>query len=240
MNKLPVASVPKSSRCSARGHRCGRCPSWPIYRSTPVDAGRLCAAFHDDQVRGVKASRVQVDEIWSFTYAKAKNVPNAKKAPAGAGDTWTWTGLGGRAARRRPPGPRAARLSRGSSGCRVPAVPAVFRRAPVSGRPRLQPTLLPDAPAHLSRARAPRDVSQHAAAGAAGCGGSPRRPEALSALAGRPRSSPPRRSARRPPDRRCATPCASGGWGCRCGGRLAGYWDHGAPTPRPTAKALFK
>ena len=26
-------------------------------------------------------------------------------------------------------------------------------------------------------------------------------------------------SARRSPDRRCATPCASGGWGCRCGGR---------------------
>ena len=58
-----------------------------------VDSGRLCAAFHDDQVRGVKARRVQVDEIWSFTYAKAKNVPTAKKAPEGAGDTWTWTGL---------------------------------------------------------------------------------------------------------------------------------------------------
>ena len=58
-----------------------------------VDAGRLCAAFHDDQVRGLKARRVQVDEIWSFTYAKAKNVATAKKAPAGAGDTWTWTGL---------------------------------------------------------------------------------------------------------------------------------------------------
>ena len=58
-----------------------------------VDAGRLCAALHDDQVRGVKAQRVQVDEIWSFTYAKAKNVAKAKKAPAGAGDTWTWTGL---------------------------------------------------------------------------------------------------------------------------------------------------
>ena len=46
-------------------------------------------------------------------------------------------------------------------------------------------------------------------------------------------------SARRPPDRRCATPCASGGWGCRCGGRPASYWDHGAPTPRPTANRLL-
>ena len=58
-----------------------------------VDAGRFCAALHDDQVRGVKARRVQVDEIWSFTYAKAKNVATAKNAPDGAGDTWTWTGI---------------------------------------------------------------------------------------------------------------------------------------------------
>jgi IS1 family transposase len=59
-----------------------------------VDAGRLCAAFHDDQVRGVRARRVQVDEIWSFTYAKNKNVTQkiAEKI-AGAGDTWTWTAI---------------------------------------------------------------------------------------------------------------------------------------------------
>jgi hypothetical protein len=49
-----------------------------------VDAGKACSAFHDEHVRGVKAKRVQVDEIWSFTYAKAKNVPTAKTAPEGA------------------------------------------------------------------------------------------------------------------------------------------------------------
>jgi len=58
-----------------------------------VDAGRFAAAFHDDRVRDVKASRIQCDEIWSFTYAKAKNVVTAKSAPAEAGDTWTWTAL---------------------------------------------------------------------------------------------------------------------------------------------------
>ena len=36
---------------------------------------------------------MQVDESWSFTYAKAKHVAMATKAPEGAGDTWTWTGL---------------------------------------------------------------------------------------------------------------------------------------------------
>lgn len=57
------------------------------------DAGAVCMAFHDATVQGVKAKRVQVDEIWSFTYAKQKNVGTAKAAPEGAGDTWTWTAL---------------------------------------------------------------------------------------------------------------------------------------------------
>jgi IS1 family transposase len=58
-----------------------------------VDAGKACAAYHDANVRNVKASRIQVDEIWSFAYAKQKNVATAKDAPEGAGDTWTWTAL---------------------------------------------------------------------------------------------------------------------------------------------------
>ena len=58
-----------------------------------MDAGKFCAAYHDANVRNVKAKRVQVDEIWSFTYAKQKNVADAKAAPEGAGDTWTWTAI---------------------------------------------------------------------------------------------------------------------------------------------------
>ena len=41
----------------------------------------------------MNATRAQVDEIWSFTYAKQKNVKTAKAAPEGAGDTWTWTAI---------------------------------------------------------------------------------------------------------------------------------------------------
>jgi hypothetical protein len=44
--------------------------------------------FHD-----LPYQRVQVDEIWSFVYAKAKNVARAKAAPEGAGDVWTWTAI---------------------------------------------------------------------------------------------------------------------------------------------------
>ncbi len=58
-----------------------------------IDAGKACAAYHDANVRDVKAARVQVDEIWSFTYAKQKNVAAAKAAPDHAGDTWTWTAI---------------------------------------------------------------------------------------------------------------------------------------------------
>ena len=58
-----------------------------------VDAGNACAAYHHEAVRRVPARRVQVDEIWSFTYAKQKNVDRATRAPEGAGDTWTWTAL---------------------------------------------------------------------------------------------------------------------------------------------------
>jgi len=58
-----------------------------------VDAGKACAAFHDEKVRGLMTERVQVDEIWSFTAAKEKNVASMKRPVAGAGDTWTWTAI---------------------------------------------------------------------------------------------------------------------------------------------------
>ena len=58
-----------------------------------VEAGEACAAYHDEAVRDVSATRVQCDEIWSFIYAKEKNAPRAKSAPPEAGDVWTWTAL---------------------------------------------------------------------------------------------------------------------------------------------------
>jgi IS1 family transposase len=58
-----------------------------------ADAGEACEAFHNEAVQNVHAKRVQCDEIWSFCYAKQKNVATAKAAPEGAGDLWTWTAL---------------------------------------------------------------------------------------------------------------------------------------------------
>ncbi len=58
-----------------------------------VDAGTACLIHHDKAVRDIKASKVQCDEIWSFNYAKQKNVASAKAAPEQAGDVWTWTAI---------------------------------------------------------------------------------------------------------------------------------------------------
>jgi len=56
-----------------------------------VDAGRVFADYQDGAFRELTCKRVQVDEIWSFVYAKAKNVPENKQGEAG--DVWTWTAL---------------------------------------------------------------------------------------------------------------------------------------------------
>jgi IS1 family transposase len=98
MNKLPVSKRVQILTMLVEGsslRSISRITGTSINTVTKlvVDAGMACAAFHDEMVRNVKAKRVQCDEIWSFTYAKAKGVKNAKAAPEGAGDTWTWTAL---------------------------------------------------------------------------------------------------------------------------------------------------
>jgi IS1 family transposase len=56
------------------------------------DLGAASERFHNERVRGLKATRVQCDEIWAFVGAKQKNV-SAEKADQGWGDVWTWVAL---------------------------------------------------------------------------------------------------------------------------------------------------
>ncbi len=56
------------------------------------DLGRACTDYHDKAVRKVKVQRVQCDEVWSFCYAKEKNVP-VEKQGTGAGSVWTWVAI---------------------------------------------------------------------------------------------------------------------------------------------------
>lgn len=56
-----------------------------------VDAGNACQTYHDEHVRGLDCRRIQADEIWSFCYAKQRNVASAKRKDLAYGDVWTWT-----------------------------------------------------------------------------------------------------------------------------------------------------
>jgi len=56
------------------------------------DIGPACDKYHNEQVRNLKSKRVQCDEVWSFVYAKQKNLPQDKRG-FGIGDVWTWTAL---------------------------------------------------------------------------------------------------------------------------------------------------
>jgi IS1 family transposase len=58
-----------------------------------VDAGRVCAEYQNKTLINLTCKRIQCDEIWSFCYAKEKNVPADKRGIFGYGDVWTWVAI---------------------------------------------------------------------------------------------------------------------------------------------------
>lgn len=58
-----------------------------------VDLGKACEAYQRRALVNLNSKRIQCDEIWSFCYAKAKNVPLKMRGLPGVGDVWTWTAL---------------------------------------------------------------------------------------------------------------------------------------------------
>ena len=57
------------------------------------DVGAACLAYQYQNIRNLSCKKLQVDEIWSFVYAKAKNVPEAHNGEFGYGDVWTFTAI---------------------------------------------------------------------------------------------------------------------------------------------------
>lgn len=55
--------------------------------------GKVTADFQDKTLRNLPCKRIQCDEIWSFCYAKDKNVPEEKRHIFGYGDVWTWVAI---------------------------------------------------------------------------------------------------------------------------------------------------
>lgn len=58
-----------------------------------VDVGTACAEYQDKALVKLPCRRIQCDEIWSFCYAKQKNVPADKRDQFGFGYVWTWTAI---------------------------------------------------------------------------------------------------------------------------------------------------
>ncbi len=57
------------------------------------NVGKACAEYQDKHLYNLPCRNIQCDEIWSFCYAKQKNVPENKQGRFGYGDVWTWTAI---------------------------------------------------------------------------------------------------------------------------------------------------
>lgn len=57
------------------------------------EIGRVCADYQDKALRNLTSKRIQCDEIWTFCYAKDKNVPADKAGQFGYGSVWTWVAI---------------------------------------------------------------------------------------------------------------------------------------------------
>jgi IS1 family transposase len=98
MNKLPFAKRIQVVTALVEG-----CSIRSTVRMTGVakntivkllaEVGTACARYQHDKLRNLNCRRLQLDEIWSFVYAKAKNVPEEKQGEFGVGDVWTWVAI---------------------------------------------------------------------------------------------------------------------------------------------------
>lgn len=57
------------------------------------DLGSACLDYQDEHLVNLPCKRLECDEIWSFVYSKAKNVPAEHMGEFGYGDVWTWTAI---------------------------------------------------------------------------------------------------------------------------------------------------
>lgn len=98
MNRLDTKTQAQIVRCLVDGNSIrATCRITGASKNTVTkllcDLGAACRAHHDANVRGVKSKRVQADEIWSFVYAKDKNLDPSDKATGEKGSMWTWTAI---------------------------------------------------------------------------------------------------------------------------------------------------
>jgi IS1 family transposase len=58
-----------------------------------ADIGNACAIYQHKVFRNLNSKRIECDEIWSFCFAKQKNVSPDKEGVFGYGDVYTWVAI---------------------------------------------------------------------------------------------------------------------------------------------------
>jgi IS1 family transposase len=58
-----------------------------------AEVGEACAEYQDEALTDLPCTTLEADEIWSYCYAKQKNVPKQFENTPGYGDVWTWTAI---------------------------------------------------------------------------------------------------------------------------------------------------
>jgi IS1 family transposase len=58
-----------------------------------VEIGAACAEYQDRVFKNLTLKRIQCDEVWSFVYAKEKNVTSKMLERGHASDVWTWVAI---------------------------------------------------------------------------------------------------------------------------------------------------
>jgi IS1 family transposase len=98
MNQLSTAERAQIIRCLVEGNSIRSTARMTGFgRNTVtrllVALGAACSDYQDRTLRNLPSTRIECDEIWSFCYAKAKNVPEPHRGDFGFGDVWTWTAI---------------------------------------------------------------------------------------------------------------------------------------------------
>ncbi len=57
------------------------------------NVGKACRDYQRKKLKNLLCQRIQCDEIWSFCYAKEKNVPEECRGVLGFGDVYTWVAI---------------------------------------------------------------------------------------------------------------------------------------------------
>lgn len=97
MNRLSTEDRTRAVACLVEGNsQRATCRMTGLAKKTvarlAVELGEACERFADNVMRDLPCKRIQCDEIWSFCYAKNKNVPDHLRG-TGAGDVWTWVAI---------------------------------------------------------------------------------------------------------------------------------------------------